>query len=121
MLLILNLIVDRKPRDYFNEVISKRIFGDMEIEFQVDYLKEQDLDLSGFSHLLLTGSELSASKENGIDEKLYNVINHFTQNKKSILGICYGHQMLAKALHGEGTCCRAEKPEFGWKKIEITR
>ena len=120
MLLILNLIVDRKPRDYFNEVISKRIFGDMEIEFQVDYLKEQDLDLSGFSHLLLTGSELSASKENGIDEKLYNVINHFTQNKKSILGICYGHQMLAKALHGEGTCCRAEKPEFGWKKIEIT-
>ncbi len=119
MLLILNLILDKKARDSFDEKIISRIVNRLNISYKVDYLETSGLDLTDFTHLLLTGSELSASKKNDIDDKLYLVIDHFVQNNKSILGICYGHQMLAKALLGESVCRRTKIPEFGWKKIEI--
>mgnify|MGYP003973884111 CR=1 FL=1 len=119
MLLILNLIVDEQARKYFDEELAKRIIGDTDVEYKIDYLGKPDLDLSEFTHLLITGSELSASQENDIDERLYSVIEHFVQNGKRVLGICYGYQMLAKFLFGKGACRRAEKPEFGWKKMRI--
>ncbi|MCD4818521.1 MAG: gamma-glutamyl-gamma-aminobutyrate hydrolase family protein [Candidatus Cloacimonetes bacterium] len=119
MLLILNLIVDKNIRDSFDKSNIARIVSNLKIKYEINYLETSDLDLAGFTHLLLTGSELSASKKNNIDEQLYKVIDHFVQKGKSILGICYGHQMLAKALYGESACRRTKKPEFGWKNIEI--
>ena len=36
-----------------------------------------------------------------------------------MLGICYGHQMVARALLGDGACRRAAIPEFGFKRVAL--
>ena len=35
------------------------------------------------------------------------------------MGICHGHQMLARAILGNSACRKAKIPEFGWKKMQI--
>ncbi len=74
---------------------------------------------SKYSHLLITGSSLSASQGSEWDEIIISVFKYFVKLEKPILGICHGHQMIAKALAGNGVCRRTDIPEFGWKKIQI--
>jgi GMP synthase (glutamine-hydrolysing) len=41
-------------------------------------------------------------------------------NKKiPTLGICFGHQLIAKALLGHNGVRRAPTPEIGWKKVTV--
>lgn len=72
-----------------------------------------------YSHLLLTGSALSASQGSEFDSDIISLINKFIEHKKPILGICHGHQMLARALAGDDSCRRTKVPEFSWRKINI--
>jgi len=48
-------------------------------------------------------------------------INTFIDQGKAVLGICYGHQMIAKAIAGDIACRKTKIPEFGWKKINILK
>ncbi len=120
MLLILNTIVDPGKKKKYDIVFSE-IFNDLKCNSKIIYLEDviSDSDLSRFSHLVITGSELFASQENKDDEKIFRVICHFLENNKSILGICYGHQMLGKTILGNNGCRKAAKPEFGWKKVQL--
>ena len=73
----------------------------------------------GATHLVLSGSELAASKPNEGDEALVRVIRGFVESGRPMLGLCYGHQMIAKALVGQLAVVRAERGEFGWRRIDI--
>jgi len=118
MILIFNTIIDGKARDYFTGKIASRItFGR---KFQVMYLEDDLPREKDFSHLMLTGSELSAATGSKWDEKIISVIKQFLQAAKPVLGICHGHQMIARAIAGDHVCRRASEPEFGWKRMEIT-
>lgn len=119
MLLIFNTILDAKPRDIFDNTIVDRItFG---MSYEILHLNDEIPSSDKFTHLLLTGSELSASSGSEWDNKIISVINSFHQNGKSILGICHGQQMIARALVGDKACRRSKKSEFGWKKMKITK
>ena len=120
MLLILNCIKRKEEIDYFDNIIVGRILNDS-LEYRILHITDFPLqfDLSPFSHLLITGSELSASKENEWDNEIYRIIKYFIKESKAILGICYGHQMLAKAILGNESCRKAKIPEFGWKRTKI--
>ena len=120
MLLILNTIIDLDKRKKYDLIFSN-IFKNLKYDSEICYPKNEmsDSKLSQFSHLLITGSELVASEDNENDKKTFKVIHHFLNHNKSILGICYGHQILAKAILGNKSCRKAEKPEFGWKKIKL--
>ncbi len=120
MLLILNTIIDiEKKRKY--DLIFSNIFKDLECDSEICYPDDEmsDSKLSQFSHLLITGSELFASVDNENDKQIFDIIHYFLKHSKSILGICYGHQILAKAILGSKACRKAEKPEFGWKKVKL--
>ncbi len=118
MFLIFNTIIDIKARDNFTNVIAPRIT--FENKYSVLSLEDGIPDITDFTHLLVTGSELSASQGSEWDEKIISVINSFLQAGKPILGICHGHQMVARAIAGNHVCRRSSKPEFGWKKMKIT-
>ncbi len=120
MLLILNRIVDTEKKKKYDLIFSE-IFNDLKCNSEIIYPEDEisDSKFSRFSHLLITGSELFASQENKDDGKIFRVIRHFLDNNKSILGICYGHQMLAKTILGNTGCRKAAKPEFGWKKVQL--
>jgi len=118
MLLILNTIKAEEPRDYFDNTIAERItFGH---NYKIIHLDDELPDFTQFSHLLLTGSELSASQGSEWDQKIMDVIRFFFDRDKAIFGICHGHQMIARTIAGDSVCRRASKPEFGWQKMEVT-
>ncbi len=120
MLLILNTIIDiekRKKYDLIFSNIYKKLKYDSEICYP--YKKIKYSRLSRYDQLLITGSELFASEDNENDKQILDIIRYFLKHRKSILGICYGHQILAKAILGKSTCRKAENPEFGWKKVKL--
>jgi GMP synthase-like glutamine amidotransferase len=119
MLLILNTIIDTKARDNFKNVIVKRITFNH--QYKVITLEGKIPDLDEFTHLLITGSELSASQGSQWDEKIISIIDTFLQAEKPILGICHGHQMIARTILGDKVCRRSIEPEFGWKHMKITK
>jgi GMP synthase-like glutamine amidotransferase len=118
MILIFNTIIDPKAKENFTNTIAKRIT--LGKQYKVIHVEEEIPDLTKYTHLLISGSELSASGGSDWDEKIILVIKNFLQQKKPILGICHGHQMLARAIAGAGVCRKAAEPEFGWKKMQIT-
>jgi len=116
-ILIFNTILEQKAKEYFTNTLAERItFGE---QYSVFHLDEDVPILSKFTHLILSGSELSAAQGSEWDEKIMSVIRHFLKQHKPILGICHGHQILAQTIAGSSVCRRASKPEFGWKKMSI--
>jgi len=118
MLLIYNTILSGEGKDYFDKIARSRLFPG--IEFDTIYLNSLPVDVQNYSHLLLTGSELSASQGSEYDREIFETIYSFVHNQKPILGICHGHQMLARYLAGDEFCRRAVQPEFGFKRMKIT-
>lgn len=72
-----------------------------------------------FTHLIISGSEASAMEESLWTEELTGLIRLFVQKNKKILGICYGHQFLARALGGKQCLYKLQVPEYGYSKISL--
>ncbi len=119
MLLIYNTIQDEQGRLYFDRIVRERLFPEFELE--IVYLKDKIASPDKYSHLLLTGSELSASQGSEYDVYIFEVIEHFVKSEKPVLAICHGHQMLARYLAGDQYCRRSREPEFGFKKMEVQK
>lgn len=77
-----------------------------------------DLNTKAFTHLILSGSETSAIDDNPWNVPLENVILDWVSSARPLLGICYGHQFMARALAGENYVRPADPPEFGWTEVE---
>jgi GMP synthase (glutamine-hydrolysing) len=114
----MNTIVDKTAIATFNENISFLYPAD---SYKILYLEDNAdfTDFDSYTHLLISGSELSASKQLPTDFDILRIIRHFVDAGKSVYGICYGHQMLARAIVGDKACRRAEVPEFGWHRTEL--
>jgi len=41
--------------------------------------------------------------------------------RKPFLGVCFGHQILARSLGGKTSVGKAAVPEFGWSEIKILK
>ncbi|MDF1799225.1 MAG: gamma-glutamyl-gamma-aminobutyrate hydrolase family protein [Planctomycetota bacterium] len=121
-LLILNCIAAEAQRSSFDRDVAPELgasfFGAWEVAHLCGDGAARPLpDAGAYSHLILSGSELSAAAENPRDVELCDLIRDFVERGRRVLGICYGHQMIARALV-DGACCRrAETPEFGWKRL----
>jgi GMP synthase-like glutamine amidotransferase len=58
---------------------------------------------------ITTGSQFSVNDNDHWIEELQDFISRLAQHNKKFVGICFGHQLLAKALGG-----KVEKSERGW-------
>ncbi len=73
----------------------------------------------GYTHLILSGSEASIiERENWVYEEI-EVVQDAVEKGLSILGSCYGHQLLAFALLGSASVQRCAQPEVGWIPVQI--
>jgi len=75
--------------------------------------------LIGYTHLLLTGSEASFEEPEPWFDVEARVVREAVNRGLSILGSCFGHQMLVWALSGFEHVRRAPTPELGWVAVEI--
>lgn len=73
----------------------------------------------GFTHLILTGSESSVLERDKWVYEEIEIIQEAIEKGCSILGSCYGHQLLALALVGPSHVQRSDPPEVGWISIQI--
>ncbi len=73
----------------------------------------------GFTHLILTGSEASILRREGWVDREISFVREALARGLSVLGSCYGHQLLALALKGPGSVRRCPSPEVGWIRVEV--
>jgi GMP synthase-like glutamine amidotransferase len=123
-LLIVNCIEALGPKRSFDKEVAPCLGTWFGGEWDLVHLcghppSDELLNGEAYSHLILSGSELSAAEENPRDAELCAMIKDFVDRGRRVLGICYGHQMIARALAGRVCCRKAEIPEFGWKTLRL--
>jgi GMP synthase-like glutamine amidotransferase len=74
-------------------------------------------DPAGFTHLIITGSEASILDRDSWVYREIEVVREAVELGLSILGSCYGHQLLALSLFGPDRVARCRKPEIGWQSL----
>lgn len=82
---------------------------------------ERDLpsDLRKFDGVIVSGSKTGATDQGVWIDELLEMIRQIVALQIPYLGVCYGHQMLNRALYGLNHVRTAQKPEFGWSAIEL--
>jgi GMP synthase-like glutamine amidotransferase len=92
----------------------------LEIDFDVFKATEYDFpEIRDYTHLILTGSEASILEREKWVEEEAKLINQAVDSGLSLLGSCYGHQLLAVVLAGSECVQRCAQPEIGWIPVHI--
>lgn len=95
---------------------------DISLEHDFEIFKATDNhfpDIEDFTHIILTGSEASVLDRESWAEEEIHLVREAAKKGMSILGSCYGHQILAVALAGPQHVQRSAYPEIGWISIDI--
>jgi GMP synthase (glutamine-hydrolysing) len=104
----------------FNEGIEKEVKTvGIEADFVVPLCPEVLDNVDEYSHLIISGSEASAMDESTWTSELTDLIRKFVAADKNILGICYGHQFLARVLAGKTCLYKMPVAEYGYSKVNL--
>ncbi len=117
MLLVLNCIVG--PSGNFDHSMD-RIFSGNNIPFETIKLDEYNKPLANidrYDRMLISGSSLMHHDEHIIHDLCSDAIQKFIRAEKGILGICYGHQSIARSILG--VQCIDWNAEFGFVEINL--
>ncbi len=84
---------------------------DSSIEFDIYACQhgEYPEDLDAYDFYVTTGSKATAYEDEPWIERLIEFVRLLDQKKKKLIGICFGHQIIALALHGI-----VKRSEKGW-------
>jgi GMP synthase-like glutamine amidotransferase len=84
---------------------------DPELEFVVYDVEQGEYpeDIDEVDAYLMTGSKSSVYEDQEWIHRLSDFVRELHEHRKKLVGICFGHQMVAHALGG-----RAEKSDKGW-------
>jgi GMP synthase-like glutamine amidotransferase len=75
----------------------------------------------GFSHILHTGSSLSIVEEAPFIDDAINLIHSAIERNLEQMGICYGHQLLCRAILGKDAVRRCPNGgEAGWLPVHFS-
>ncbi|WP_159085876.1 type 1 glutamine amidotransferase [Aeromicrobium chenweiae] len=115
----IHVVADAADRDG-GYVVDRLIeHGGEIIELDRDDLTAYDA-LGGSDLILLLGSDKSAHDDRWIvpvtDE--IKLVRSALANRTPVMGICYGAQIMARALGG--TSWRSDRPELGWDRVDTT-
>lgn len=122
MLLVLNVMENDELSRSFDRAIQK-VLGPEPIQidfFRVNHAKKAP-DVNKYSHFILSGSEASAGADNPWDTLFEDTLRRIIQLERPLLGICYGHQFLARILLGTQHVRKSETPEFGYVPVELSQ
>ena len=78
-------------------------------------------DPAEFSHIILTGSEASILERDPWVDSEARLVREAADSGTAILGSCWGHQLIAYALAGQGCVGRCPRPEIGWIGVRVER
>jgi GMP synthase-like glutamine amidotransferase len=116
-ILILDYSVDRSETESIKrwlpvESSGSSLFIDTEESFPDDLI---DRDVT---HVIHSGSALSITQDSPFIEKAMNYVRNIRDNGVSQMGICYGHQLICRALVGDQAVRLSPNGlEAGWIKV----
>ena len=120
MVLVLNCMKSDKLAESFDRAILRPLD---KIGKTAEFLRVPKVEIlpgpSEYSHVLISGSEASVMDDNAWDARLQTIILETMERRIPLLGICYGHQFIARSIGGKQCVKRARPPEFGWAKIGL--
>ena len=76
-------------------------------------------DLDPYSHIFISGSTASALDNEDWIRAEQELIRTAIDRGKVIMGSCFGHQIIARALFGDGAVRKRPALDLGWPEIEI--
>ena len=77
-------------------------------------------DLSAVSAVVISGSAACVTDPVPWMQPMVKAIQIAHERDVPILGICFGHQIVAHSIFGADAVRKAETPEIGWKEIVVT-
>lgn len=119
--LVINCYLDPKLAQEFEEEMARNLVLDQESVELIFALPADGIPgrPNDFSRLIVSGSEASAWEDNPWDEELIKTIKAFVEASRPVLGICYGHQFLIRALVGKEHVRRRKKKVWGWLALDL--
>jgi len=113
--------------------INKKCWGAKDIVRYFDTIKNASItvrrgphndlpaSINNFDKIIISGSLASATEQASWVKNLIALIKSAYKLNIPVFGICFGHQMIARALGGEACVRKAKQAEFGWTKIETIK
>ena len=112
------LVLDLEPRDDLPDFQGpRRLPARTPLTVVKAWREAVPQTAAAHSHLILSGSTCSITEENPTTAPTARLVRDAVARGVPVLGICYGHQMIARALLGPRHVRRATAPEFGWLPI----
>lgn len=116
------LIDNSINHDFYNPIEHwKPYLEALKVKFEVFRALESDFPNfnDNFTHIILTGSGSTILECSEWILKEIKVVREAVTKGIAILGSCFGHQLIARAISGIEVVRRAEEPEIGWIEIKI--
>jgi GMP synthase (glutamine-hydrolysing) len=119
--LILNLLLETSFKTSFDHRITEA-FQTIDTPYDTIYLDDlrKFNKFERYTHLLISGSTTSAAEEREWYPDLEAIIQRCIADKKSILGICFGHQFIVRHFMGKDHVRKSATAEIGWTDITLT-
>lgn len=116
--LILDLSVD--PEMYRPTAHWRALLGETPSESVELVRGGQVVSLDQFTHLIVTGSEASVLDHAPWFDPAEESIRAAVARGMPVLGSCFGHQLVVRALHGPAHLRRSARPELGWFPVDVS-
>lgn len=117
------LILDYSVTKFETALIKQWLPSNAEVHaYYVESADSIPLDLidQAFTHIIHSGSELSINEEAPFTERAERLIRLSRETGAWQFGICYGHQLLGKALIGPQAVRKSPNGfEAGWKAVQF--
>jgi GMP synthase-like glutamine amidotransferase len=83
--------------------------------------EDLDADDARWRAVILAGSERSVFENAPWLEKQFSFVRNVMAGGVPLLGVCFGHQLMFRALYGKDVLARRAVPEVGWEPVELKR
>ena len=117
------LILDYSIKRFETPIIKRWLPSDLTVLslfIDTEQSFPDDLINGGFTHVIHTGSTLSITQRSPFTRKAIKYIKDARDNKIFQMGICYGHQLVCKALVGDHAVRQAPIGlEAGWAEVNF--
>lgn len=119
--LVVNCYLDEKlAREFELEMTRNLVLPHEPVELNFVAINANMPNSYGdFSRLVVSGSEATAWEDNPWDEPLARIIEMFVGASRPVLGICYGHQFIVRALVGREHLRRRSTRIWGWLDLDL--
>ena len=104
------LIEKHGDQDEFYEYIFNKVDPSINLKVYDVVIDEYPNDIDECDGYIITGSKLSTYDDVHWIKTLEEYIRTLDASKKNLLGVCFGHQLIAQALGG-----KVEKNKKGWE------